>query len=148
MRPLAVVEVQIPADRSARFAGAVIGPEVDLLVFDRAPPPLDKHVVQPSAAAVHADRDGLRQEETGEVGAGELAALVGVEDFRVAVLRQCLSSTASRAKLGSPRSRMRTRGQRRRICATIRTTSSTAPAEASMLERRSFAASRCRPQNT
>jgi hypothetical protein len=41
---------------------------------------------------------------------------------------------------------MRVRGQRRRIWATIRITSSSAPAEASMFDRRSFAASRCRPQ--
>jgi hypothetical protein len=39
-------------------------------------------------------------------------------------------------------------GQRALIWATIRATSSTAPAEASMFERRSLAASRCRPQNT
>jgi hypothetical protein len=37
-------------------------------------------------------------------------------------------------------------GQRARICATMRAISSTAPAEASMLERRSLAASRCRSQ--
>src|SRR5215217_9217193 len=43
---------------------------------------------------------------------------------------------------------MRTRGQRVRIRATIRSTSATAPAEASMLERRSLAERRWRPQNT
>ena len=45
-------------------------------------------------------------------------------------------------------SRMRTRGQRARICPTIRAISSFAPALPSMLERRSLAASKCRPQNT
>jgi hypothetical protein len=43
---------------------------------------------------------------------------------------------------------MRVLGQRRRICATIRATSSTDPAAPSMFERRSLAASRCRPQKT
>ena len=52
----------------------------------------------------------------------------------------------SRAKPESARSRMRTRGQRDRIWTTMRATSSAAPALASMLERRSLAASRCRPQ--
>ena len=56
--------------------------------------------------------------------------------------------SASRAKPLSARSRIRTRGQRARIWPTMRATSSTAPAEASMLERRSLAASRCRPQKT
>ena len=41
---------------------------------------------------------------------------------------------------------MRTRGQRARIRATMRATSSSAPTEASMFERLSCAASRCRPQ--
>src|SRR5512144_1672740 len=56
--------------------------------------------------------------------------------------------STSRAKLPSARSTMCTRGQRARSCATIRATSSTVPADASMLDRRSFAASRWRPQNT
>jgi hypothetical protein len=56
--------------------------------------------------------------------------------------------SASRAKLESARSRISTRGQRARIWAMIRATSSTAPAEASMFERRSLAASNWLPQNT
>jgi len=44
--------------------------------------------------------------------------------------------------------RMRTFGQLRRICATMRATSSVAPAAASMLALRSLAANRWRPQNT
>ena len=90
MRPLAVVELQIPTDRGARLADAVIGPEVDLLVFDRAPEPLDEDVVAPRSLAVHADGDGLRQQQAGELGAGELAALVRVEDLRPAVLGECV----------------------------------------------------------
>jgi hypothetical protein len=41
---------------------------------------------------------------------------------------------------------MRTAGQRARICATMRAVSSTAPAAASMLAGRCFAAKRCGPQ--
>lgn len=54
----------------------------------------------------------------------------------------------SLAKPLSARSMSFTRGQRSRICPTMRATSSTAPAEASMFERRSVAARRCRPQKT
>jgi hypothetical protein len=54
--------------------------------------------------------------------------------------------SASRQKPLSPRSRMRTRGQRARIWLTMRATSSTDPAAPSMSARRNFAASRCRPQ--
>ena len=51
----------------------------------------------------------------------------------------------------SPKSARRmifTRGQRARIWATIGSTSATTPADASMFERLSLAASRCRPQKT
>ena len=81
MRSLAVIEVQIPADRCARLADAVVGPEIDLFVFDRAPEPLDEDIVPPCALAVHADRDGVIQQHAGEHGAGELAALVGIENL-------------------------------------------------------------------
>ena len=55
---------------------------------------------------------------------------------------------SSRAKPLSARNRMRTRGHRRRTCATMRAISSTAPAAASRSARRSLATSRWRPQNT
>jgi hypothetical protein len=44
MGPLAVVEGQITADRGARLGHAVIGAQVDLLVFDRPPQPFDEYV--------------------------------------------------------------------------------------------------------
>jgi len=52
----------------------------------------------------------------------------------------------SRQKPLSARSRTRTRGQRARMRPTMRASSSVAPAEASMFDRRSFAPSRWRPQ--
>ena len=65
--------------------------------------------------------------------------------------RGFLRTTPSTPRAQSPKSarkRMRTCGQRARIWVTIRATSSTLPALASMSEGRSLAASRCRPQNT
>jgi hypothetical protein len=53
-----------------------------------------------------------------------------------------------RAKPESARSRILTCGHRARIWPTMRATSSLAPADASRFERRSLAASRCRPQST
>src|SRR5664279_5687385 len=79
MRTPAIVEVQIPSERGTRLANAIVGAQVDLLVFDRAPQPLDKHIVAPGAATIHADGDPVLQQKPGEGGAGELTALVGVE---------------------------------------------------------------------
>src|SRR5438067_2308519 len=59
---------------------------------------------------------------------------------------QAISS--SRAKPLSARNMMRTFAHRSRICATMRATSSTAPAAASTLAARSLAANKWRPQNT
>src|SRR5882672_11902194 len=83
-----VVEVEVAADRSAGLADAVIGPQIHLLVFDAAPQPLDENVVPPSALAVHADRNAVVGEHTSECLAGELRALVGIEDVRLAMTSQ------------------------------------------------------------
>ncbi len=65
--------------------GRCLGPEIDLLVLDGAPQPLDEDVVPPAALAVHADPDVVVLEQSSEVGAGKLAALIGVEDHRGAI---------------------------------------------------------------
>src|SRR3954470_18121063 len=72
MRALAVVKRQVTADRSLGFCNTVVGPKVDLFVFDRAPNPLDEDVVAPGAFAVPADRNGVVPQQTGDRDAGEL----------------------------------------------------------------------------
>ena len=59
--------------------------QVDCLILERAPEAFDEDVVHAPAPAVHGDRDTRVFEDTGEAEAGELAALVGVEDLRPAV---------------------------------------------------------------
>ena len=49
MRTPAIVEVEISADRCEGLADGVVGPQIDLLVFDTAPQPLDEDVVPPGA---------------------------------------------------------------------------------------------------
>src|SRR6185436_16087329 len=83
--PLAIVEVEITTERTARLAHAVVGPQIDLFVLDRPPYPLDEDVVAPRPLAIHADGDAVVRQLAGEGLAGELRALVGVEDVRRAV---------------------------------------------------------------
>ncbi len=66
----------------------LVGFEVHFLVSDGAPEPFDEHVVQAAAFAVHRDLYPALQQHGGKLGRGELAALVGVEDFRGAVFGQ------------------------------------------------------------
>ena len=67
---------------------AVIGAQVGLLEFDRPPQPLDEDVVTPGAAAIHADGDLSLLRLVGERQQCKLAALIRVEDRRLAIERQ------------------------------------------------------------
>src|SRR5688500_20133202 len=85
MRSAAIIEAEISADRGAGLGDRVVSSEVDLLVLDRSPEPLDENVVAPRTLAVHADGDAGLVQHAGEVVAGELRALIGVEDLRPAM---------------------------------------------------------------
>ena len=55
--------------------GAVIDPQIHLLVFDTAPEALEEHVIAPRAPAVHADRNLVLDQDVGEGVTRKLAAL-------------------------------------------------------------------------
>ena len=90
MGPLGVVEVDPRADDP--FGLEAVGQlvQVDRLVFERAPQTFDKDVVHTAAPPIHGDGDLRVLEHAGEVEAGELAPLVGIEDFRLAVFGERL----------------------------------------------------------
>ena len=64
-------------------------------MLQRAPQPLHDDVIHPAAAAIHRDFDLVSLEDISEGGAGELTALVGVENLRLAEPRQRLLSSSS-----------------------------------------------------
>src|ERR1700730_3859351 len=90
MRSSPVVKVEISTNRASRLTDGFVGSQIDLLVFDAFPKPLDEHVVSPSSFAIHADGDAVVGEDTGKGRTGELRALVGVEDVRPAVTRESI----------------------------------------------------------
>ena len=79
VRPLGVVEVDPLADDALGLEAVGELAQIDGLVFERAPQPLNEDVVQVPAPAVHRDPDADLPQEPGEGEAGELAALVGIE---------------------------------------------------------------------
>lgn len=79
----AIVKIEISTDRMSRLADGFVGSQIDLLVFDAFPQPLNEHVVPPSSFAVHADGDAVVGEHGGEGRAGELRALAGVDRSRL-----------------------------------------------------------------
>jgi hypothetical protein len=90
MRSAGIVKAEVTGDRRPRLGHGIVGLEVNLLVLDGAPEPLHKHIIAPCASAVHADGDSVVGQQAGERGAGELAALISVEDLRLAMTGQGL----------------------------------------------------------
>ena len=83
-----VVEVHPAPDAFTGLGYVVVGGEVDFFVLEATPEPFDEHVVDPAAFAVHTDLYACVFEHLREILAGELATLVGVEDFGRAVFAQ------------------------------------------------------------
>src|SRR5260370_18763546 len=88
MLALLIVEAEPGADAGFGLGDRRIGVEIDFLVFQAAPQPLDEDVVHAAPLAVHADRDIMGLQSAGEAVAGELAALVALEDLWSAVPRE------------------------------------------------------------
>ena len=86
MGTLCIVEDEVARQLLFCFADALVGMEIHLFILHTAPQPLDEDVVEPAALAVHADANAVGLQNAGELEAGELAALVGIEDFRPAIL--------------------------------------------------------------
>ena len=82
MRPGLVGERQIAFQALARGLDGVVRVQIDLLVFDALPQSLDEHVVPPTPFPVHADLNAVVGEKPGELLAGKLAPLIGIEDLR------------------------------------------------------------------
>ena len=89
MKASLVVEGKIFADPGFRLVAVGVAFEIDVLILERAPDAFDEDVVHPAAAPVHRDAHAGLEQRAGEIRAGELTALVGVENLRLAVSGQC-----------------------------------------------------------
>ena len=81
MRASLIEELEVPREPSAHVGHRLVGVQVHLLVLYRTPESLDENVVPPAAFPVHADLDLATAEDVQELHAGELRALIGVEDL-------------------------------------------------------------------
>ncbi len=68
----AIIKTQIAANADAGLQHGLVGVEVDFLVFDRPPMPLDEDIVPPRAVAIHRDGDFGLLQHRGEVDRSEL----------------------------------------------------------------------------
>src|SRR3984885_1133546 len=81
MRSLCIVESEVTRQRRPCFTNIVVGPQIDLFILHRPPKALDKNVVPPGTAAIHAHGDRVLQQQPGERRAGELRTLIGIENL-------------------------------------------------------------------
>jgi len=70
---------------------------VDQFVFERAPQPFDKNVVECAATPIHADQYATLVERSQELGGGELRALIGVPDFGLAEAERGVECSQAKA---------------------------------------------------
>ena len=90
MWPLRVVPAKVIANVGSGSADRVIRFEVHPLVLNTAPDTLDKHVVSPSAFAVHAQFATLIKHRCREFCSCELTALVSIDNLGLTEFGKCL----------------------------------------------------------
>lgn len=90
MPPPLVVEAKPAFQVFGKFVPRLVSLQVDAFVFQCALEPFDEDVVFEASFAVHADPHVPCFEDESERFAGELTALVGVEDFRRTELEKSL----------------------------------------------------------
>jgi len=85
---LVVVEEEICLQTPLQGGDRLVFSEINILIFDTAPQPLDEDIVETPTATIHADADIGILQATGESQGGELGALVGIEQLRSAHLER------------------------------------------------------------
>ncbi len=88
VRAFLVIEEEVVGQSLDQERDGVIGPEIEVFVFDGAPEAFDEHVVQGSTSAVHTDLDAFYFQPLCVSQAGELGTLVGIEDVGAAQLER------------------------------------------------------------
>src|SRR6516162_3429697 len=84
MRTPQIIPVEELAKTALLFDAVGDRAQVDPFVLHGPPQALDKDVVVTAPASVHADRDPVIPQQFGELVAGELRALIGIEGARLA----------------------------------------------------------------
>src|ERR1700745_3176372 len=103
MRTPQIIPVEELAKAALLFDAVGRGAQVDPFVLHGPPQALDEDVVVAGAASRHADRDPMIRQHLGELIAGELRALISIEDAGLAdpgeSLAQCLDADPRRERV-------------------------------------------------
>src|ERR1700719_145713 len=100
MRPPQIIPVEELGKAALLFDSIGRWAQVDPSVLHGPPKALDEDVVVAAPASIHADRDPMIRQHLGELIAGELRALISIEDAGLAEpgesLAQCLDAEPRR----------------------------------------------------
>ena len=80
MKTLPVVEREILVQTRPAVPQTGVVVEVDLFILDGSPQAFNEDIIEDPSAAIHADPYPRGEEPVGERRAGELAALITIED--------------------------------------------------------------------
>ncbi len=83
--PLFAEKLHVPLNAQKRFLTVGVSVQINLLVFQASPESFHEDVVEAASFAIHRNLNATRQQKAGEFFARELDALVGIEDFWLAV---------------------------------------------------------------
>ena len=92
-----VVELEVVTETDPGFSAVLICFQIYLLIFHCSPQPLDEQVVIVASFPIHTDFHSMLLQETDKRLAGELSALVGVEDIWLALLESLLQGLYTEA---------------------------------------------------
>ena len=81
MRPDLIREGHVAGHPVMGVSDSLIGMEIDVLIFETPPQPLDKDIVPPPPGSIHADLNSMSLQKPSEFLAGELTAVIRVEDL-------------------------------------------------------------------
>ena len=82
MKSLPVVEEEILCQAIPCLGDRLVVVQIDFLVLNGSPQPLDKDIVEYSTPAIHADADAVLFQAASKLQAGKLPALIRIENSR------------------------------------------------------------------
>ena len=99
MGPFEIVKFEVGVQALEGIAHLIVVFDVDFFVLHCPPQALDENVVDEAPNTIHADLNIGVLQAIGEVSAGELRALIAVENVRFAVGKRCIERLNAKASV-------------------------------------------------
>lgn len=101
-----IIELEIAREAAYSISGRLVIAQIDLLPFDRTPQAFDKHVIERSSTPIPTDLDSRLLQTAGVGGTGELGALIGIDDVRLALTQSVVQCFQTEVRVERVRKRL------------------------------------------